>query len=68
MKTKASVLKNTNTVYEPPKKIAVINDLSGYGHCSLTVAMPIISALGIRMIRSYIEFAMVVPMALSFLN
>lgn len=48
MKTKASVLKNTNTVYEPPKKIAVINDLSGYGHCSLTVAMPIISALGMQ--------------------
>ncbi len=48
MKTKASILKNTNTVYEPPKKIAVINDLSGYGHCSLAVAMPIISALGIQ--------------------
>ena len=48
MKTKASILKNTNTVYEPPKKIAVINDLSGYGHCSLAVAMPIISALGMQ--------------------
>lgn len=30
------------------KKIAVINDLSGYGRCSLTVAMPILSAMGIQ--------------------
>ena len=30
------------------KKIAVINDISGYGRCSLTVAMPIISAMGIQ--------------------
>ena len=28
------------------KKIAVINDLSGLGKCSLTVALPIISAMG----------------------
>lgn len=28
------------------KKIAVINDLSGFGRCSLTVAIPIISVLG----------------------
>ncbi len=28
------------------KKIAVINDLSGYGRCSLTVALPILSAMG----------------------
>ncbi|MCI8511191.1 MAG: phosphomethylpyrimidine kinase, partial [Lachnospiraceae bacterium] len=27
------------------KKIAVINDLSGYGRCSLTVAMPILSVM-----------------------
>ncbi|MFR3284005.1 MAG: hypothetical protein ACLTR6_06415 [Clostridium fessum] len=27
------------------KKIAVLNDLSGYGRCSLTAAMPVISAL-----------------------
>lgn len=27
------------------KKIAMINDLSGYGRCSLTVAIPIISAM-----------------------
>ncbi len=30
------------------KKIAVINDLSGFGRCSLSVALPIISALKIQ--------------------
>lgn len=30
------------------KKIAVINDLSGFGRCSLTVSMPIISYMGIQ--------------------
>lgn len=30
------------------KKIAVINDISGFGKCSLTAAMPIISALGVQ--------------------
>ncbi len=30
------------------KKIAVINDLSGFGRCSLTVAIPIISHMGIQ--------------------
>ncbi len=30
------------------KKIAVINDLSGYGRCSLTVEMPILSVMGIQ--------------------
>ena len=30
------------------KKIAVINDLSGFGKCSLTVSLPIISAMGIE--------------------
>lgn len=30
------------------KKIAMINDLSGYGRCSLTVAIPILSAMGIQ--------------------
>lgn len=48
MKSKASVFKNSETVYEPVKKVAVINDLSGYGHCSLAVAIPIISALGLQ--------------------
>ncbi|MBQ9119941.1 MAG: pyridoxamine kinase [Lachnospiraceae bacterium] len=31
-----------------PKKIAVINDISGYGRCALTVALPIISAMGLQ--------------------
>lgn len=30
------------------KKIAVINDISGYGRCSLTVAIPILSVMGIQ--------------------
>ncbi len=30
------------------KKIAMINDLSGYGRCSLTVALPILSAMQIQ--------------------
>jgi len=30
------------------KKIAVINDISGYGRCSLTVAMPILSVMGVQ--------------------
>lgn len=30
------------------KKIAVINDLSGFGRCSLAVSMPIISYMGIQ--------------------
>ena len=30
------------------KRIAVINDLSGFGRCSLTVALPIISACGVE--------------------
>ena len=30
------------------KRIAVINDISGFGKCSLSVALPIISALGIE--------------------
>ncbi len=29
------------------KNVALINDLSGYGRCSLTAAIPVISALGI---------------------
>ncbi len=30
------------------KKIAVINDISGFGRCSITVAMPVISALKVQ--------------------
>lgn len=30
------------------KKVAVVNDMSGLGRCSLTVSLPIISALGVQ--------------------
>lgn len=30
------------------KKIAIVNDFSGYGRCSVTVALPILSAMGIH--------------------
>ena len=30
------------------KKVAVINDFSGFGRCSLTVSLPIISAMGMQ--------------------
>lgn len=30
------------------KKMAVFHDLSGYGRCSLTVALPVISAMGVQ--------------------
>ena len=30
------------------KKIAVVNDLSGLGRCSLTAALPVISAMGVQ--------------------
>ena len=30
------------------KKIAVLNDLSGLGKCSLTAAIPVISVMGIQ--------------------
>ncbi len=33
---------------EIQKKIAVLNDLSGYGRCSLTAAIPVISALNVQ--------------------
>lgn len=31
-----------------PKKLAIVNDLSGFGRCSLTVAIPIISAMKVQ--------------------
>ena len=34
--------------YSTPKKIAVINDIAGYGRCSLTVALPVISAMKVQ--------------------
>ena len=30
------------------KRIAVINDISGFGKCSLSVALPILSIMGIE--------------------
>ena len=30
------------------KKIAVINDISGFGRCSITVTLPILSYLGVQ--------------------
>ena len=30
------------------KKIALINDLSGFGKCSLTAAIPVISIMGMQ--------------------
>jgi len=33
---------------KPVPKCAVINDLSGFGRCSLTVAVPILSAMGVQ--------------------
>lgn len=30
------------------KKVAVINDLSGFGKCSLTAAIPVLSAMGVQ--------------------
>lgn len=35
-------------IHNNQKKIAVINDLSGFGRCSLAVSMPIISYLGVQ--------------------
>ena len=31
-----------------PPKLAIINDISGYGHCSLTVALPVVSAMSVQ--------------------
>lgn len=39
---------STEVIKNTQKKIAVINDFSGYGRCSITVALPIISALKIQ--------------------
>ena len=30
------------------KKLAMINDFCGFGRCSLTVSMPIVSAMGVQ--------------------
>ena len=31
-----------------PKKLALIHDMCGIGHCSMTVALPIVSVMGIQ--------------------
>ena len=31
-----------------PKKLAILNDLTGYGRCSLAVELPVVSALGVQ--------------------
>lgn len=36
------------TVTSIPKKIAMINDIAGFGRCSTTVSLPIISAMGVQ--------------------
>lgn len=33
---------------EPIKRVAAVNDLSGFGRCSLTVSIPILSAMGFQ--------------------
>jgi len=33
---------------ELPKKLAMINDIAGYGRCSMTVSLPIINAMGVQ--------------------
>ena len=30
------------------KRVALINDLSGFGKCSLTAAIPVISVMGVQ--------------------
>ncbi|MFI3214521.1 MAG: pyridoxamine kinase [Eubacteriales bacterium] len=34
--------------YTIPKKLAIINDISGFGRCSFTVALPVVSALKVQ--------------------
>ena len=31
-----------------PKRIIAINDMSGFGRCALTVAIPVLSAMGFQ--------------------
>ncbi len=39
---------NRFTATQPPGKLALVNDLTGYGRCSLTTAIPIVSQLGVQ--------------------
>jgi pyridoxine kinase len=36
------------TAYPPQKRVLAIHDLSGFGRCSLSVALPVLSAMGIE--------------------
>lgn len=45
MPVRRSIRRKGNTM---TKKIAVINDLSGFGKCSLTAAIPVISVMGVQ--------------------
>lgn len=36
------------TPTHPPKKLALVHDIAGYGRCSLTVALPVVSAMGVQ--------------------
>ena len=39
---------NKSNKLNKPKKIAVINDMAGYGRCSMTIALPVISACRVQ--------------------
>ena len=32
----------------PTPRVAAIHDMSGFGRCSLTVAIPVLSAMGVQ--------------------
>jgi pyridoxine kinase len=38
--------KDTGVIKLPVKRVAAIHDMSGFGRCSLTVAIPVLSAMG----------------------
>ena len=46
---KADIMENfTNTFVNIPKKAAAINDLTGFGRCSLAVVLPVLNAMGLQ--------------------
>lgn len=47
-KTQAAIIQTAKAAKKAQKKIAMINDLSGYGRCSLTVAIPILAAMKVQ--------------------
>lgn len=38
----------TNTIKQKPMKLAVVNDMAGYGRCSMAVALPVISSCSVQ--------------------